>query len=51
MPLPTPLFAYFGPETLLPVASVLAGAVGVIMICGRNTLRFFGRCFRLFVRR
>jgi hypothetical protein len=26
------LFAYFGPETIMPVASVIAAAVGVIAI-------------------
>lgn len=29
------LLAYVGPETVLPVASVLAGIVGVILTCGR----------------
>jgi len=32
------LFAYFGPETMMPVASVIAGAVGVVMLFGRNVL-------------
>ncbi len=36
------LFAYFGPETMMPVASVIAGAVGVVMLFGRNIL-VFGR--------
>jgi len=36
------LFAYFGPETMMPVASVIAGAVGVVMLFGRNVL-LFGR--------
>lgn len=31
----TALLAYVGPETVLPVASVLAGIVGVILTCGR----------------
>ena len=34
------LLAYAGPETMLPVASVLAGAIGVILMFGRNTLAF-----------
>lgn len=29
------ILAYVGPETVLPVASVLAGIVGVILTCGR----------------
>jgi hypothetical protein len=36
------VFAYFGPETTMPVASVIAGAVGVVMLFGRNIL-VFGR--------
>jgi len=31
------LFAYVGPETVLPVASFLASIVGVLLIFGRNT--------------
>jgi hypothetical protein len=34
------LFAYAGPETMLPIASVLAGVVGVVMMFGRNVLSF-----------
>jgi hypothetical protein len=30
------LFAYIGPETMYPVASIIAGAVGVLMIFGRR---------------
>ena len=30
------LFAYFGPETMMPVASVIAATVGVMMMFGRN---------------
>ena len=30
------LFAYVGPETMYPVASIIAGAVGVVMIFGRR---------------
>jgi hypothetical protein len=36
------LFAYFGPETMMPVASVIAAAAGVVMLFGRN-LHQFGR--------
>ncbi len=36
------LFAYFGPETLLPITSVIAGVVGVLMVLGKNTFRFLG---------
>jgi hypothetical protein len=30
------LFAYFGPETMMPVASIIAATVGVAMMFGRN---------------
>jgi nitrate reductase gamma subunit len=34
------LFAYVGPETMMPVASVIAAAAGVAMMFGRNILMF-----------
>ena len=34
------LFAYFGPETMMPVASVIAAGVGVVMMFGRNIVGF-----------
>jgi hypothetical protein len=34
------LFAYVGPETMFPLASILAGAVGVLLMFGRNVLMF-----------
>jgi hypothetical protein len=36
------IFAYFGPETMMPVASVIAATVGVVLMFGRNIL-LFGR--------
>jgi len=45
-----PLYAYLGPETMLPLASVIAGIVGAFMMFGRNTFRFFARCVRGFGR-
>jgi hypothetical protein len=39
------IFAYFSPETLLPVTSIIATAAGLFMIFGRNTLRLIARCF------
>ena len=41
-----PLLAYIGPETMLPLTSVLAGVMGVAMMFGRNVLRGIGRIFR-----
>jgi hypothetical protein len=32
-------FAYFGPETTLPLASVLAASLGFLMMMGRGSLR------------
>lgn len=33
------LFAYFGPETMLPLASVLATVVGAVLMFGRASFR------------
>jgi hypothetical protein len=33
------LFAYFGPETFLPVTSAIAGVVGVLLMFGRSSIR------------
>jgi hypothetical protein len=30
------LFAYIGPDTMLPLASVFAGIVGVVLMFGRQ---------------
>jgi hypothetical protein len=43
---PSPLFAYFGPETMLPLTSVVATVVGVFLMFGRNTTRFVRRALR-----
>jgi hypothetical protein len=32
------IFAYFGPETMMPVASIIAAVVGVGMMFGRNVM-------------
>lgn len=34
------LFAYFGPETFLPLTSVIAAVAGVVLMFGRNSIRF-----------
>jgi hypothetical protein len=34
------LFAYFGPETMMPVASVIVAVAGVVMMFGRNVIGF-----------
>ena len=49
MPISEPLLAYFSPETLLPVGSILATVFGVAMMLGRGSLRFLIRsCKRVF---
>jgi hypothetical protein len=45
-----PFFAYFSPETLLPVGSILATVAGVAMMLGRGSLRFLFRTVRRFAR-
>jgi hypothetical protein len=35
------LFAYFGPETMMPVASIIAAVAGVAMMFGRSVFAFF----------
>ncbi len=32
------LFAYIGPETMMPVASIIAAVAGVFMMFGRNVM-------------
>jgi hypothetical protein len=38
--------AYFSPETLLPVGSILATVLGVAMMLGRGSLRFLIRSLK-----
>jgi hypothetical protein len=35
------LFAYIGPETMMPIASGLAAVVGVFLMFGRSVTLFF----------
>jgi hypothetical protein len=34
------ILAYFGPETFLPLTSIVAAVIGVAMMFGRNSVRF-----------
>ena len=34
------IFAYFGPETFLPLTSILAGIAGFLLMCGKNSWYF-----------
>jgi hypothetical protein len=44
------VFAYLSPDTLLPMTSVLAAAVGVAAMFGRGSLVFAMRCLKGVVR-
>jgi hypothetical protein len=46
-----PFFAYFGPETLMPVASIVGAAGGVIMIFGRTIVRLAAKSMRALLRK
>lgn len=47
-----PMFAYFGPETLMPLTSIFAAVIGVFLMFGKNTFRLiaglFGNLGRIF---
>ena len=45
------LLAYVGPETMMPVASVIAAVAGVFMMFGRNVMSFGRRVVRTVLRR
>ncbi len=51
MSTPIILLAYFSPETVLPLASILATIVGGAMFCTRGSVRFVVRCIRGAIRR
>jgi hypothetical protein len=40
------LLAYFSPESLLPVASIVATVLGLMMMFGRTTLRLIVRAIK-----
>jgi hypothetical protein len=44
------VFAYLGPDTMLPLASVVATVVGMVMMFGRVSLKFALAPFRWFTR-
>jgi len=45
------LVAYIGPETILPVASFLAGIMGVLLVFGKNAWTMVKRGFLFLIRR
>ena len=46
-----PMFAYFGPDTFMPVASIIGAVGGVVMIFGRTILRMASRSMRVLLRK
>ena len=51
MSAPNVLLAYFSPETVLPLTSIVATIVGGAMFLTRGSIRFLVRCFRGALRR
>ena len=51
MHFPNLSLAYFSPETLLPVTSIVATIAGITMLLGRSSLRFVVGCCRRGLRR
>jgi hypothetical protein len=47
----TLFFAYFAPETLLPLTSIVATIAGIVMMLGRGSIRFILQCVRRGLRR
>jgi hypothetical protein len=45
------VFAYFGPETLLPATSIVATIVGIVMMLGQGSFRFILQYCRRVLRR
>jgi hypothetical protein len=45
------IFLYLGPETVMPLASILAGIVGVLLIFWRFAFGFAKRSFRFVIRK
>lgn len=45
------LFAYIGPDTILPLTSIVAAVAGFFMMFGRNSLRFATKCYRAILRK
>lgn len=41
------IFAYFGPETTLPLASTLAALMGIVLAGGRFASTWLSRRFRI----
>jgi hypothetical protein len=48
---PILIFAYFSPETLLPVTSIVATVIGVVMMFGKTMFRLTLSALRSILRR
>jgi hypothetical protein len=46
-----PLLAYVGPETLLPLGTVLAATVGIVLTFGRATVTLMKKCVSAFTKK
>jgi hypothetical protein len=46
MSTPSVVFAYFSPETMLPLSSIVATLAGFALLVRRSSLRFAARCIR-----
>ena len=42
----TRFIAYFGPETLLPLTSIVATIAGIVIMIGQGSIRFVLHCIR-----
>ena len=45
------VLAYFSPETMLPLSSLIATIVGFALLIKRSSIRFVVHCFRAAFRR
>jgi hypothetical protein len=46
-----PVFAYFGPEVTMPLASIIGAILSVGVMFGRNIMRGFSRVIRVAARK
>jgi hypothetical protein len=51
MNLPLLIFAYFSPETILPLSSIIATIAGCALMVKRSSIRFAIRSFQAVLRR
>jgi hypothetical protein len=44
------VLAYLGPETVIPLLSVIAGAIGILLVFGRNAWEMTAAVVKRFLR-